>query len=98
MLVLQVFIQIKPEFREEFEAATLANARATRKEPGVLRFDVIRREDSPDLYCLYEAYQSPANHEAHRQTPHYAAWKEGVEKMMASPRYAHRYEPVGEYV
>jgi len=97
MLVLQVFIQVKPEFIEEFEAATLANARASRREPGVLRFDVIRRTNDPNLYCLYEAYRSPEAHAAHRETAHYASWKADVEKMMAVPRYAHRYQPVGEY-
>jgi autoinducer 2-degrading protein len=42
MLVVHVHVRIRPGQVEEFLAATLANARASLGEPGVLRFDVIQ--------------------------------------------------------
>jgi (4S)-4-hydroxy-5-phosphonooxypentane-2,3-dione isomerase len=41
MLVVHVHVRTRPGQVEEFLAATLANARASLTEPGVLRFDVI---------------------------------------------------------
>ncbi len=39
-LVVHVQIQVRADQLETFRAATLANASASRREPGVLRFDV----------------------------------------------------------
>ena len=35
---------------------------------------------------LYEAYVSEAAANAHKQTAHYAAWRDAVAPMMARPR------------
>jgi autoinducer 2-degrading protein len=35
---------------------------------------------------LYEAYASEADARAHKQTGHYAAWRDTVTDMMAEPR------------
>jgi autoinducer 2-degrading protein len=77
---------VKPEAIEPFIAATLDNARNTRKEPGNLRFDVLRAEDDPTRFMLYEAYKTKADFAAHQQTEHYARWKNAVADMMAQPR------------
>jgi quinol monooxygenase YgiN len=47
MLVVHVHVQVKPECVEAFKQATLANARESRKEPGVMRFDVVQKAQSP---------------------------------------------------
>jgi quinol monooxygenase YgiN len=86
MLILHVQIHVKPEHQEAFRAATLANAAASRREPGVVRFDFCRLVDDPDRWVLWEVYRDAAAHAAHRETPHYAAWRDTVAPMMASPR------------
>lgn len=86
MLILQVAIQVKPESVEAFKAATLANARASVLESGVVRFDVCQQADDPAKFVLWEVYRDPAGHAAHRETAHYAAWREAVADMMAAPR------------
>lgn len=91
MLILHVQIQVKPECLEAFKTATLANARASVQEPGVARFDVWQDNDDPAKFCLMEVYRSPAGHAAHRETAHYAKWRETVADMMAVPRTAAKY-------
>jgi autoinducer 2-degrading protein len=86
MYVVCVHVHVKPETRPEFIEASLANARATIQEPGNLRFDVLQRSDDPDRFVLYEVYRDEAGADAHKQTPHYAQWRDAVAPWMAEPR------------
>lgn len=86
MIVLTVSIQVLPEHVDAFIAATLANARGARSEPGNLRFDVLRAEDDPQHFTLYEAYESAEALAAHRETPHYQRWAAEAVPWMAQPR------------
>lgn len=91
MLILLVNVQVKAECIEAFKTATLANARASLKEPGCARFDVCQQNDDPSRFILYEAYRDAAGHAAHRETPHYATWRDTVNAMMASTRTSVKY-------
>ncbi len=91
MLVIHVHIQVKPESVEAFIAATLANARASVQEPEVARFDVVQQNDDPTRFVLVEAYHSPAGHAAHRETTHYATWRDTVATMMATTRISTKF-------
>ena len=86
MLVVQVSVHVKAACIEAFKAATLANARASVQEPGVARFDVMQQADDPTRFMLVEAYRTSAAPAAHKETAHYAAWRDTVEPMMAAPR------------
>ena len=94
MLVVHVHVRIRPGQVEEFLAATLANARASLAEPGVLRFDVIQDQDDPEHMVLVEVYRDSDAAAAHKQTAHYAAWRDRVAEMMARPRESVRYSAV----
>ena len=86
MYVVCVTIWIKPGFEEKFLEAAKMNHETTRREPGNLRFDVLRHEDDPLRFFLYEAYRTREDFVAHQQTPHYLAWKEIVADGMSQPR------------
>jgi len=86
MYVVCVHVHVKAEHREAFVAATLENARHTVGEPGNLRFDVIEQIDNPNRFMLYEVYRDEAGMAAHKETAHYAAWRDAVEPWMAEPR------------
>ena len=86
MYVVVVNVHVKPEAVDAFIAATADNHLHTRKEPENLRFDVLRRNDDPNRFVLYEAYLSEGGFTAHQLTAHYARWKEAVTQMMAEPR------------
>jgi len=86
MLVVHVQVHVKPEYVEAFKQATMANARASVQEPGIAGFDVVQSEEDPTRFVLVEAYRNSEAPGAHKQTAHYAAWREAVAPMMAEPR------------
>ena len=94
MLVVHVHVRIRPGQVEEFLAATLTNARASLAEPGVLRFDVIRGEADPAHVVLVEVYRDDDASAAHKQTAHYATWRDRVADLMAEPRRSEKYSAV----
>ena len=71
MQVLSVSIHVKPEHVEAFIPAMLENARGSRTEPGNLRYDLLRDDDDPNHFLLYEVYRDAAALEAHRAAPHF---------------------------
>jgi (4S)-4-hydroxy-5-phosphonooxypentane-2,3-dione isomerase len=94
MLVVHVHVRVRPERAADFLAATLVNARASLTEPGVLRFDVLQDEADPGHVVLTEVYRDEQASAAHKQTPHYAAWRDAVAEMMAEPRQSTRFAAV----
>jgi quinol monooxygenase YgiN len=94
MHIVHVQIRVKPECLEAFQAATLANARASVQEAGVLRFDVVRQQDDPTRFVLVEVYRTAEDQAAHRLTAHYAAWAGAVAELLAEPRSALKYTNV----
>lgn len=86
MLVVHVHVQVKPECVEAFKAATVANAQASVREPGIARFDVVQQADDPTRFVLVEAYRTANAPAKHKETAHYAAWRDTVAPMMAAPR------------
>ena len=86
MLVVCVHVRVKAEHLGDFIAASHENARNTIQEPGNLRFDVIQQADDPTRFLLYEVYRDEEAAKAHKQTAHYARWRETVEAWMAQPR------------
>ena len=86
MMIMHVFIQVKPECVEAFKAATVENARNSVLEPGIARFDVIQQEDDPTRFALVEVYRTADAPARHKETAHYKKWLETAEPMMAVPR------------
>jgi quinol monooxygenase YgiN len=86
MLIVHVHVHVKPEHIEAFKTATLANAQASIHEPGIARFDVIQQVDEPTRFVLVEVYRDIPATVAHKETSHYAMWRDTVATMIASPR------------
>ncbi len=91
MLIVQVMVHVKPEHLEVFKAATLDNARHSVHEPGIARFDVIQQADDPTRFMLVEVYRDAEAPARHRETAHYAAWRDTVTDMLAEPRTKMQY-------
>ena len=94
MLIVHVHVHVKPESVEEFRQATIENARASVQEPGIARFDVMQLEDDATRFVLTEVYRTPEATAAHRETAHYAKWRDMVAPMMAEPRQRAQYNAV----
>jgi (4S)-4-hydroxy-5-phosphonooxypentane-2,3-dione isomerase len=91
MHIILVNIRVRPEAVEAFKEASMANARNSLLEEGILRFDVIQQSDHPEWFSLVEVYRAPEDHAKHRETVHYLTWRDTVADMMAEPRQAIRY-------
>lgn len=91
MHVTLVHVAVKPECVDDFVQASRANHEASVKEPGNRRFDMLQSADDPTQFVLYEAYASKADAKAHKDTPHYATWRDTVAHMMAAPRHGVTY-------
>jgi quinol monooxygenase YgiN len=94
MLIVHVHVHVKPESVEEFREATIENARASVREPGIARFDVMQLADDATRFVLTEVYRSPEAAAAHRETAHYSKWRDAVETMMAEPRQRAQYNAI----
>ncbi len=91
MLIVHVDVVVKPECIEAFKAATLENARHSVQEPGIARFDIVQQADEPTRFVLVEAYRTPDAPAQHKETAHYAKWRDTVADMMAQPRSSRKF-------
>lgn len=94
MLIVHVFVHVKPECVEAFKAASVENARNSVLEPGIARFDVIQQSDDSTRFVLVEVYKDAAAPAAHKETAHYQKWRDTVAEMMAEPRSSIKYTNV----
>src|SRR6187549_1413505 len=86
MVIVHVHVRVVPGGVDAFRMASLANARASVQEPGVARFDVVQQSDDPTRFVLVEVYRNVEANAAHKETSHYATWRDTVAPMMAEPR------------
>ena len=94
MFIVHVFIHVKPECVEDFKAATLANVQNSIQEEGIARFDFLEQSDDPGRFILVEVYRQPEDAAKHKETAHYAVWRDTVADMMAEPRYSIKYSNI----
>jgi autoinducer 2-degrading protein len=94
MFIVHVDVRVLADQVDDFVAATLANARASLTEPGVLRFDVVADLSDPAHFVLVEVYRDEAAAGEHKETTHYATWRDTVADMMAAPRSSVKYRAI----
>jgi len=94
MLIVHVHVRVKPESVAAFREASIENARNSVQEPGIARFDVIQQQDDATRFLLIEVYRTPEAAAAHKETAHYAKWRDAVASMMAEPRSSVKFNAV----
>ena len=94
MHIVLVHVHVRPGCGAEFEIASERNAAASRREPGVARFDLLRQRDDRERYLLVEVYRTPEAAAAHKTRAHYAEWRDAVAPLMAEPRSGVAWENV----
>lgn len=78
-------VKVKPGREQDFiDAATVCVA-ATRKEDGVLMYELSRSKKNPSEFFFYEVYKSPEAQKEHGQTPHLQAFKEKMGDILLEP-------------
>ncbi len=91
MIVTCVYVHVKDGFGGRFIEATTANHLESVKEPGNLRFDLLRQADDDNRFMIYEAYESEEAATLHKNTAHYLLWRDTVKDIMAEPRLGIKY-------
>jgi autoinducer 2-degrading protein len=94
MYIVIVYTHVKPENIDAFRAASVENARNSIQESGIARFDVIQEVEDPTRFILIEVYRAPEDNARHKETAHYARWRDTVAEMMAEPRKGVKYSNV----
>ena len=94
MLIVHVFVHVKPEQVEAFRTASLENARNSVQEPGIARFDFIQQQDDSTRFVLVEVYRTLEDPGRHKETAHYQKWRDTVSDMMAELRTSIKYTNV----
>lgn len=64
----------KPGMEREVETLLTELAKASRAEPGNLRWDIWGDRENPGRFVLDELYQNDEAVQAHRETPHFKAY------------------------
>ena len=75
---MQITHYIKPEHVDHYVQATLKNAHETKKEPGNIRFDLLKDSSNPCQFQLYEVYVDRAAQQSHLASAHFLEWKSAV--------------------
>ena len=94
MLIVHVDVHVVPDQLDSFLEATRANHAASLTEAGVLRFDVVQDLADPAHVVLVEVYRDEAGAAAHKETEHYATWRDAVAPQMAVPRSSVKFAAV----
>ena len=94
MQIVLVHVHVKPEFIEAFKQASIENASNSINESGIARFDVIQQAEDPTKFILVEVYKTAEAPAAHKETAHYARWRDTVTEMMVEPRQGIKYSNV----
>ena len=94
MYIIHVHVHVKPDSVADFKYATIENARASVQESGIARFDVVQQQDDATRFLLVEVYRSTDAAAAHKETAHYAKWRDTVVSMMAEPRQSVKFDAI----
>ncbi|HXX92966.1 MAG TPA: antibiotic biosynthesis monooxygenase [Planctomycetota bacterium] len=89
-----VRMEAKPEKAAQLLELATYNSGCSRQEPGNVRFDVLRQNDQPLRFALYEVYRDEAAFKAHQQTEHYARWRREIDALLAAPRTSDKFSSV----
>jgi len=73
----------KPEHVADVEALMLDMVTHTRKEPGKVRYDLLRRADGAPGF--YEIYLDEAAVQAHRESAHFVAYRAKIGAWVTEP-------------
>jgi autoinducer 2-degrading protein len=86
MLIQMVAIHVKQGHVDEFLDAFRINYEGTRREPGNLRFDVLRSPEDDHSFVIYEVFKSAEALDEHRKTAHYLECVRRIDPIITGPR------------
>jgi quinol monooxygenase YgiN len=95
MVVLAVTWMAKLGHEAEVASLFAKLTEESRKEPGVLMFQVHRHKTEPRRFFIYEQYKDDAALEAHRATPHFLQYAKKELPRVGDRVEGQLFEPLG---
>lgn len=87
MVVVVVFLEVHRAHEASMRSAIMTHARTCRAmEPGCVRYDVSLDPLDAASFLIYQVYENEAAFRAHKELPHYAAFRLKVESWIKSRR------------
>jgi quinol monooxygenase YgiN len=88
------YVDVYPNFAGEAAALLSQMAAETRKEPGSIRYDVLRDTSRPNHFAIVEVWQTRQAFDAHTIAPHTRSLREKLQPNLGSPYDERLYNPV----
>ena len=92
MLVISGEIHVAPESRAKAVAAAIKVEQATRKEAGCLTYTFYSDLEDPNVFRIFEEWESGDVLAAHLKTPHIAEFRKDMAEVKVLSRQVKRYE------
>lgn len=92
MIVIAGKVRIRPERRNDAIAAAVAMSVASEAEAGCIRYRFSADLRDPDIFYLFEAWESADALKGHGQTSHMAEFNRQLPDLIASKPELKRYE------
>jgi quinol monooxygenase YgiN len=86
MIVQSIHFTFAPEDAEQAEQMLRELRDASRKEEGVVGFDVARSLEKPNVFALWEQYRDQAALDSHKATEHFTRLVLGGVRRLARER------------
>lgn len=71
MIVASIHFTFASQDSDTVESMLRELRDASRKEPGVVQYEVGRSQEKPNVFALWEVYRDQAAFDAHRATEHF---------------------------
>ncbi len=94
MLINSVHYTFAPEDADKAEAILRELRDTSRKEEGVIAFEVARSREKPNVFALWEAYSDEAAWDAHVATDHFKRLAVNGVRPLAQQRSAETVFPI----
>ncbi|HXO17525.1 MAG TPA: putative quinol monooxygenase [Candidatus Dormibacteraeota bacterium] len=94
MVIASIHFTFAPENADKAEALFRELRDASRREEGVIGFDVARSREKPNVFALWEVYRDEAARDAHAATEHYRRLVLGGIRPLALQRNAEIVFPI----
>jgi quinol monooxygenase YgiN len=94
MHIQSIHYEFAPEDGDRIEDIFRELRDASRKEPGVIQFDIARSKEHPERFVLWEVYIDEAALTAHYQTEHFKRLALGGVRPLAKNRIAENAVPI----
>ena len=94
MLTVIVSFNVKSADIPAFIAATLAEARTSLNDPGVVQMELLQASSDAAHLALHEVFESRPVGLQHLEMAHFKQWQDTIKPMLVEPSHAVAYDPV----